>query len=574
MVRKFSNSDIFHKRTTVMTVVLFGVFAIILYKFFSLQILNGKETRKQAEGQHIVVKKLFPSRGEIRILDPGSVEGYIVATNIKKFFVYAVPSKIVNVKLAAPALASTLGLKDTEVLEKISNKQKKYVILKKQLTKEEQDKLLQLKLDGLYLDTEEARYYPEKTFLSQTLGFVGYKGDTKQGLYGLEKEFEKELAGKQGLLNEEKDMSGTWIFGGKRDIDPAQNGVNLILTIDKSIQFKVESVLKDAVTKHGADSGAIGIINPKTGAILALAGYPNFDPNEYNKEKNPAVYRNEAVVENYEPGSIFKALTMASAINEGKVGPETTYTDTGNIAIDGYNIKNSDKKANGVQNMVQVLEKSLNTGVIFAKEQIGNKKFYEYVRKFGFGEFTGVELPETKGDLGGLAGNVGVNYHNASFGQGISVTVLQMLKAYTALANEGKMMKPYLVQSKIYENGKVENTESKVERQVITSKTASTITSMLVQVVENGHGKKAGVPGYFIAGKTGTAQVASSKGGYEANNNIGSFIGYGPAENPQFLMLVRIDHPRDVTYAEVTAAPAFGEIAQFILNYMRVPPSR
>lgn len=558
-----------------MAVVLFVAFLFILSRLFKLQIIQGSDFKKRAESQHVVVKKLFPSRGEIRIFDREATEGYVVATNIKKFLAYVVPQRIQNLKETSVALAGVLGMKEEDILLKISDKKRKYIIIKKQLTQEEQKALENLKIAGVYLDTEDARYYPEQNFLSQTLGFVGYKDETRKGLYGLEKAFEEELAGKQGLLNEEKDTSGAWIFGGKRDIFPAEDGVNLLLTIDKGIQYKAESVIKETVEKHGADSGSVVVLNPKTGAILAIAGYPDFDPNEYNKVKENFVFSNQAAMGSYEPGSIFKPLTMAAAINEGKITPETKYTDKGVVLVDGFKIKNSDGKAHGVQTMTQVLEESLNTGVIFAKEQIGNSKFLEYVKKFGFGSVSGVELTESKGNLDNLKGNIEVNYDTASFGQGILVTPLQMIKSYIPLANEGKLLKPFLVQTKIYSDGQIENFEPHQISQVLKPETASAVTRMLVQVVEEGHGKKAGVPGYFIAGKTGTAQVARSDGkGYEENNNIGSFIGYGPADDPQFLMLVRVNHPRSVQFAESTAAPAFGEIAQFILNYFHIPPTR
>jgi len=213
--------------------------------------------------------------------------------------------------------------------------------------------------------------------------------------------------------------------------------------------------------------------------------------------------------------------------------------------------------------------------LFFAKDQIGNVKFSEYVKKFGFGQSTGIEVLESKGSVGNLKGNINVNYATASYGQGISATPLQMVQAYSALANQGKMMRPYLVKAIVLSGGKVEETRAQELGQIIDSKTADTISAMMVSVVENGHGKRAAVKGYYIAGKTGTAQVSKkNERGYEEGNTIGSFIGFGPVENPKFLMLVRIDNPRDVQYAESTAAPAFGEIAQFILNYLNVPTNR
>ncbi len=569
------DKNLFAKRSSLLTAFLVLFLSIIVVRLFSLQIVHGGQARLAADAQHSIYKKLLPSRGEIKLADKFNLTTMPVAANLKSYSVYAVPQDIINPPATAAALASVLELDSKEVLEKITQPGKKYVPLKKQLSDELQQKIKDLKLSGVYFDSEDARYYPEKSFLSQTLGFVGYKGDKKVGLYGLEKYFETDLAGSSGELLTEKDTTGAWIFGSKRQENPAQDGVDLILTIDKNIQFKAESVLKDAVDKNGADSGTVVVLDPKTGAVLAMANYPSFDPNLYNKVENPKDFTNDAVTSNYEPGSIFKPITMAAAINEGKITPDTTYTDTGSVVIDNYTIKNSDEKAHGVQTMTQVLEQSLNTGVIFAKEQIGNAKFYEYLKKFGFGQPTGIQLPELKGNLDNLKANIAVNYHTATFGQGISVTPLQIVEAFTALANGGKMMKPYIVQSKIYPDGRTENIEPKVVSEVITPKTAGMVAAMMVNVVENGHGKKAAVPGFYIAGKTGTAQVPKKNGrGYEENNNIGSFIGFGPVEDPKFLMLVRVNHPRDVKFAEVTAAPAWGELAQFILNYFHVPPTR
>lgn len=570
-----TQKNVFAQRSSLLTAFLLLVFSVIVYRLFFLQIIKGGVARLEAEAQHSIYKKLVPSRGEIKLAENLTVNTIPIAANSKSYLVYAVPQDVINPSLTAASLSGVLGIDSAEILGKINQKEKKYVPIKKQLTETEQGKIKELKLPGIFFDSEDTRFYPEKSLLSQVVGFVGYKGNTKAGLYGLERYFEKELAGSAGELRAEKDVSGALIFGSKRDEVPAEDGVDIILTIDKNIQFQAESVLKDAVDNNSAESGTIIVANPKTGAILAMANYPDFDPNQYNKVENPRYFNNDAVTGNYEPGSIFKAITMAAAINENKISPDSTFNDTGSVVIDNYTIKNSDNKAHGVVTMTQVLDESLNTGVIYAKEQIGNEKFYQYLKDFGLGQVTGVELFETKGNLDNLKQNIRVNYHTATFGQGITVTPIQLIQSYTALANGGKMMKPFLVQSKIKPDGETENTEPQIVRQVITPKTANIISAMLVDVVENGHGKKAGVPGYYIAGKTGTAQVPKKDGkGYEENNNIGSFIGFGPAEDPQFVMLVRINHPKDVKFAEVTAAPAWGKMAQFILNYLHIPPTR
>lgn len=574
MVAK-GQKDIFYARTAALTVFLLCFLVLLVGRLFQLQIVQGKEYKLQAEDQHSSTRQLMATRGDIKIFDKQTGETFLVATNLKKPLVYAVPAEILDPLATAEKLSETLGLDEMELLEKFKLKDRKYVPLKKLLTDEEQERVKALALRGLYFDTEDTRVYPEQSLLSQTLGFVGYKDDKKTGLYGLERFFEKDLAGRQGLLVQERSAAGAWIFGAKRDYQPPVDGTSLILTIDKSIQFKAEQVIKRTVEEHQAESGSVVVVNPKTGAVLALANFPDYNPNEYNKVEDPKKYLNEAVVGSYEPGSIFKPLTLAAALNEGKISPETTYTDNGFVEIDNYTLKNSDEKANGVQTMTQVLEKSLNTGTIFAQQQIGNEKFLEYVRRFGFGKETGIELVEAKGSLDNLKGNIAVNYATASFGQGISATPMQLVQAFTSIANGGRMMKPYIVQAKVNPEGTLEQTSPHAVGDVISPTTANTVAAMMVNVVENGHGKKAAVPGFFIAGKTGTAQVSKKNGkGYEENMNIGSFVGFGPVENPIFLMLVRVDYPKNVKFAESTAAPAFGELAQFILHYYNIQATR
>lgn len=576
MVAKVQVQDkILRRRIFWLTVLFLVSISIVVFRLGMLQIVQGNDFRIQANGQRTSVQVIEPRRGDIKISDHFSGQPATVATTVSKPLVYANPSAIEDPSAIAKALAPLLKMSEQEILDKISDKNKKYIPLKKQLSDDIKQKIENLKLPGIAFDSETLRYYPEGAFLSQLIGFLGYKGDIKTGTYGLEQAFNEGLAGTPGRLAQEGSASGAWIFGAKRDKVPAKDGETLLLTIDKTIQFKAESVIKDTVVKNEADSGSILIMDPKTGAILAMANYPTFDPNEYAKVENPRVYTNKTTMGAYEPGSIFKPITIASAINEGKITPDTTYYDAGKVEVDGYEIKNSDFKAHGTQTMTQALEESLNTGMIFAKQTIGNKIFGEYVHRFGFGKPTGIEVMESSGDLTNLTGNIQVNFDTASFGQGISVTPIQMVQAYGALANHGQMMQPYVVASKISADGEIEETKPVEVGSPITSKTASLVSAMLVNVVEHGHGKHAGVKGYYVAGKTGTAQVAKQDGGgYQQNNNIGSFAGFAPANDPRFVMLVRVDHPRTVKFAETTAAPAFGAMAQFLLQYFNVAPTR
>lgn len=550
--------------------------ALVILRLFIIAVSEHGYYQALAENQHGFFQKLSATRGQIFITDKYSNDPYPVATNAARSLVYAVPKEVADPKTAAKTLAAILNLDEKDLLAKLSDRQKNYVPLIHYVPDEQSGKITAAKLSGIFLSDEEQRFYPEGDFLSQVLGFVGFKDNSsdKTGLYGLEKYFEKTLAGKNGSVATEADLRGNWITGSKRDFTPAQDGSSLTLTIDRSIQFKAESVLKNAVQKHGADSGSVIVINPKTGAILAMANAPGFDPNNYGKAESPADYINAATMGNYEPGSTMKAITLAAGLDQGLIKPDTTYTDTGAVEIAGYKIENSDHKAHGVTTMTEVIDHSLNTGAIWVEQQLGNDRFSSYLKKFGFGKATDVELPEAVGDISNVGANKPqINYFTASFGQGITVTPLQMIQSYIPLANGGKMMQPYIIDAVTDPSGKVAKTAPKVKGQIISQQAAQFMTAMLVDDVENGYGKAAGVKGYYIAGKTGTAQVAVN-GHYEANDNIGSFIGYGPAQDPQFLMLVSINHPRDVNFAESTAAPAFGEIANFILNYYQIKPTR
>lgn len=432
-------------------------------------------------------------------------------------------------------------------------------------------------IDGLGFTQSAYRYYPEKNIGSNLIGFVGYSGDEQTGRYGLEEFFNQELSGQSGSVKTERDAKGEAIIINDREYQKAEDGSDLILTINRSIQYMACQKLNEAVLKHGADGGSVIVMDPKTGAIWAMCSNPDYDGNNYSEVEDMETFTNPAIFSQYEPGSIFKVITMAMALDQGKVTPQTTYDDTGEVKLDKYTIKNSDNKANGIQNMIQVLEKSLNTGAIFAMRQIGADSFADYVKSFGFGEKTGIELTgESKGDIKSfLKKPVRELYAaTASFGQGIAVTPLQIINAFQAIVNDGVLMKPYLVKEIIKPDGSKTVTQPTPIRQVISGKASTLTNGMMVDVVENGHGQKAGVKGYWVGGKTGTAQVPKKGGGYEANVHIGSFAGFAPADDPKFVMLVRIDHPRDVEWAESSAAPLFGELAEYILNYLQVPQER
>ncbi|MBI2607493.1 MAG: penicillin-binding protein 2 [Candidatus Doudnabacteria bacterium] len=571
--KELSNS--YNLRIFLLLSFLTAFIGLVVLRLFNLQVINHDYYQAIASGQHSFEQTILPNRGDI-YLNSIKENPLLVATNIDKNLIYASPKEINDPINTASKLAPLLELTSQEIINRFAQGNPNYVVLQKQVSDEQADQIAGLGLIGIHSEPEVVRFYPENNLASHVLGFLGFQADRRVGQYGVEGRFDQVLSGAAGIEGIESDLAGRWITLGSRNFQPAENGDDIYLTIDPAIQLKAQEVLKSTVEQHGADRGSVVVINPKTGAILSLAVYPDFDPNAYNLVDDIGVYSNAVLAADYEPGSVFKPITMAAALNEGVVTPETTYEDTGAVELDEFTIRNSDGEAHGIQTMNEVLEKSLNTGAVFVEQQLGHKKFKKYVEEFGFGQLWGVDLPgEVLGNINNLNKKGEVFFGTASYGQGITVTPLQLIAAYTAIANGGKLMKPYIVDRMVHPDETVEQTFPEQVREVISPKTAATVSAMMVNVVENGHGKRAAVPGYYIAGKTGTAQVAyQDRIGYDPSKTIGSFVGFGPVDNPKFLMLVRIDNPKDVKFAESTAAPAFGEIASFILNYLQIPPPR
>jgi len=566
-------------RIDYLTAVIFIFAAIIIVRLADIQIFQHGFYEALAADQHELYEKLFPKRGEIYLRDKDNPDKlYAYAANKAYYLVYAEPKRVEDTEATAKALIPLFEIEEDdekdEILSRLEKENDLYEPLRHQVSEEVVNEIEKLDLVGIKWQEELHRLYPEKNIGAHVLGFVGFQGDAKIGQYGLEEYWEEELAGQPGFLQAEKDAQGRWITFGTKLLEEAKDGDDLILTLDRTIQYETCKSLNEEVARHGADGGSIIVLDPKTSAVIAMCGSPDFDPNSYGEVEDVNTFINPATFYIYEPGSVFKPITMAAALDQGKVSPNTTYTDIGSVEIGKYTIKNWDGKAHGVNTMTQVLEESLNTGVIFASRQIGPEVFESYVKKFGFGQKYGIELnSEAQGNISTLAQHKEIYMATASFGQGISVTPLQLVNAFAAIANGGKLMEPYIVDEVVKPDGFGIKTEPRMIRQAISSKTATTLSAMLVNVVRSGHGGRAGVPGYFVAGKTGTAQIPKQDGpGYEADLTIGSFCGFAPVDNPKFVMCVKIDKPRTVQWAESTAAPLFGKLAQFMLNYYGIPP--
>ncbi len=626
-------------RFRLVAAVVFLLSGALLYKLFAIQIKQFDLYTAMASSQHQAYSQLKSERGRIFLSETinNQEKLYPLATNKDFANLYVVPKDIINPPEAADKLyqyfdeplllqeislasgsqeiaTSTREEKTSAYLKRLDKPGDPYESLNKKLSIEELLKLFaylaststapieavdlemrngqvvykgktgqeaKLVLPGFGFELQQSRYYPEKEIGAHLLGFVSYVDNEERGRYGLEEFFNADLFGKYGYLKSEKAAQGGTIIVNDREYVKPENGVDLILTIDRNIEFVACEKLKAAVDKHEADGGSVIIIEPKTGSIIAMCSVPDFDPNDYRNVKDIAFYNNPAIFNQYEPGSVFKVVTMAIAIDQGKVSPATTYKDEGQIMISGWPkpIRNSDfatKGAHGVVDMNAVLENSLNTGAIFAMRQAGVKVFADYVKNFGFGERTGIELgAESPGNINNLLKSKvkEIDAATASFGQGIAVTPLQMIMSYQAIANKGVLMQPHVVKTIIHPDGRREEVSPKQVRQVISAKTADTILAMLVNIVEKGHSSKAYIPGYYIGGKTGTAQIAGV-GGYLSGQYIHTFIGVAPIEKPEFVMLTKVDNPKDVIYAEGSAVPLWRDIADFIIKYRQIPKTR
>ncbi len=554
------------------TFVVLGV--CLLVRLYKTQVVEHGMWAQQAEEQRLATVNLQAERGEIFLRDTDGP--YPLAVNREYMLAYVVPKDVTEPDTVALKLGEALSVDTKDILARLADRSDPFEVIKRKLSDDEVTRVQELQLKGVALMPEKYRYYPAGNLASHIVGFssLGERGGA--GGYGIEAAFDDELRGFSAEVKQERDAGGRWIALSNRPEDAPNQGDALVLTIDRVIQHETEKILKEALEKHSADSATALVMDPETGKILSMATMPDFNPNEYAKTEDYSVFLNPAVSLPYEPGSVMKPITMAIGIDEKKVAPGTEYTDTGAVTESGYTVRNSENKVYGRSTMTKVLEESINTGMIFVERQVGHAVFAERLRRFGFGEKTGVRLPaEAAGNLHNLDDlRIGIQFYTAAFGQGITATPLQIVAAYAALANGGMLMRPEIVDVIKHADGQQETIKPEEIRRVISKETSVEIGKMLRSVVVNGHGKRADVPGYEVVGKTGTAQVAKTDGkGYEENKTIGSFVGYAPREHPRFVVLVEMVNPKDVQWAESSAAPTFGQLMRFLLEYARIEPT-
>lgn len=571
MVRMSGNPS--NSRRLIVVAAGFFVGALVIAtRFFHLQVRRYDDYVALARSQQQTREVLRAERGRIFSQDKIGAR-YPLAVNKQFVTVYAVPKLVQDPSAAAVALAPILDRSVEELTLRLEKSDDPYELLARGLDETIAGRISSLNLPGVNAIREIARSYPASSTAAQVLGFVGYRGDDRVGQYGLEGFYEEVLRGAAGSFVGAKDATRGKLFTGSQEFTEPRPGADLVLTIDQNVQFKVEEVLAAVVERWSVTRGTAIVLDPKTGRILALAGTPAFNPNSYGSVSDIDVFRNYAIQARFEPGSVFKPITMAAGIDAGVIAPSTTYEDTGARTFGRYTIRNFDERARGVQTMTQVIEHSLNTGAVYVEELLGHERFRDYVERFGFGRKTGIDLAgEAAGDLANLRTNRDVNFATASFGQGIAVTPLEMASAISAIANGGKLMRPFVVDRIVYPDGRETITQPAVIAEPVGREAAGLTAAMMVSAVDNGY-DRARVPGYSVAGKTGTAQIPKPGYGYE-EEFIHSFAGFAPAFDPKFLILLEIERPRGIAFASNSLTPSFRDLTKFLLDYYEVPPDR
>lgn len=576
--------------------IFFLIFlAAIAARLFYWQVIEGENLARAASLQRNLTRQIPAERGTIYARDgkilAGNEAGYLVfaSTVDLKDPVAGVAKKLSGIIAAAQTeQMSKLTLLKGQVLPEVSAKaieldlvaklskpNNYYIPLVRRLPQKYSDQIRELNIFGLGFDPEPLRMYPEGSLAATTLGFVGSDSDGDQvGYFGLEGFYNAELSGKSGVESLEKDAAGRPIPIGSFDILPPRDGRDLTTTIDRFVQFIVEKHLREGVEKFGAKSGTATVLDPKTGDILASVTWPAFDPRGYERY-DKAGYKDGLTGDTYEPGSTFKIATMAIGLDTGLVGPDTSCPVCHEaLVVQGHSIRTwNNKYFTSGETMTKILEHSNNVGTAWLAGKVGRDKFYEYAKKFGLGDKTGLDIEgeETGVFYSGSSVLQPLDLATMGFGQGFSTTALKILQIAGTIANGGVMMQPRLV-SKITDLDREIILDPKAVGQVIKPETARVLTQMLVRAVENGEAKRLVPPGYRVAGKTGTAQIAIA-GKYDPNKTIASFVGFTPAEDPKFAMIVKYVEPTTTPHGATTAVPTFMAITKDLFGFFGLAPS-
>jgi cell division protein FtsI (penicillin-binding protein 3) len=550
-------------REIVVGLIFLILFGLIAARAVQVQVYDGPWLAQKASDQYVRSLTTYGRRGTI--YDRNFRE---MAISVEVPSIAAYPQQISEKNTTARALANVLKMTASEVTKKLTTT-KRFVWIKRQTTPKEVEAVKSLELKGIGYIPERNRFYPNTTLAAQALGFTGLDGD---GLEGIEFFYDRYLKAADNSYKVFKDALGE---GFNPDTGPVTSarGNNLVLTIDSNIQFITESALQEAVDRYSARSGIAVVMHPGSGAILSLAHYPQFNPNAYT-EYDREYWRNRAITDPIEPGSTMKIFSVAAALESGLLTPNSIfYCENGAYRI-GKNVVH-DIKRHGWLSLQQIIKYSSNIGAVKISEKIGAKKLYQTFRYFGFGEKTGVDCPgETAGTLAHYMYWSKIDTGTIAFGHGISVSALQMIRAVSAIANDGILMRPYIVQAITDRHGKTVKTfKPRQVRRAISAQTALRVRNIMKTVItKGGTGINAALEGYAVSGKTGTARKLDENGKYSNKKHVASFVGFTPSDNPEIAIVVVIDEPREKFYGGTVAAPVFKRIAQETLNYLGIPP--
>ncbi len=557
------------KRMIVFLSFLLLMIFVVIGRIGWIQFVDGKKMASKTATQLRENKALYSPRGTI--YDRHGRE--LAISNMTKSL-YANPSEIKDVDQIAEKLAIALEMNPQDIKSKLTSGGQ-FVWIKRMLEPAVSSKIIaMIKQDdvkGLGFLEESKRYYPNDTLAAQVLGFVGMDD---VGLDGLEMTLDKIIKG--NLFNQliDTDSHGIPIFRSIFTFSPSKQGKNVYLTLDSGIQFIVEQSLDKAIASTGSKGATVIVMNPHTGEILAMANRPTYNPNQFYKYTDNE-WKNRAVAYNYEPGSTFKSIVAAAALQEGKVYPEEVFVDKGYVEVSGRRMQNWSGDAYGSISFIEIIKESINTGFVQIGLRLGAYKMTEYAKAFGFGKSTGIELPgEEEGLLFEPKDMRESDIATMAIGQSIAVTPLQLVRAVGAIANGGVLLKPHIIKEIRNVDGSLDReVPIEVLRQVISPDTAKTLSGMMEKVVSEGGGSKAAVKGYHFAGKTGTAEKLKDSGsGYSAGRYVASFVGFGPVEDPQVVILVVLDDPSGVYYGGQIAAPVAGDILGQIMRHLNIRP--
>lgn len=553
----------FKFRILLVGIFFMAAFATIAAKAVHLQVYRSTWLSEKASNQY---EKSLTIPGKRGIIYDRNLNEMAVSIDVTSIAAY--PGRVKNPRAAAKTLAGVLGL-DTRTLQRKLTAKKSFIWIKRQSTAKEAIAVKKLEIPGIDFFTEYNRYYPNTTLAAQVLGFSGIDG---VGLEGIEFYYNQYLKGADLEFTVFKDALGN-IFRAGPGKSTASGGHNLVLTIDTTIQYIAESALKETVDEYSALSGLAVVMNPQTGAILAMAHYPFYNPNSY-ADFEKSIWRNRALTDNFEPGSTMKIFSAAAALEYGKISPHKIFFCENGAYRIGRNVVHDSHK-HAWLSLQQIVKYSSNIGAVKIVEALGARKLYRSYSDFGFGQKTGIDSSgETPGSLSHFSSWSKIDTGAISFGHGVSVSAIQLATAVSAIANGGNLMKPYLVSEIVDQNGNLINiVKPQKVRRAISARTATIIKKILRTVItEGGTGVNAALDGYTVCGKTGTARKLDENGKYARNKHMASFVGFAPAENSEITVLVIIDEPQGQYYGGIVAAPVFKKIAQQTLNYLNVPP--